>query len=44
MGVCNFVLFLEMFDVVGWSDDGGVTVLEDGNVIVCSGDNFGSLV
>ena len=32
--VCNFVLLLEEFDVVGWSDTGGVAVLEDGNVIV----------
>ena len=33
--VCNFVL-LEEFDVVSWSDTGGVAVFEDGNMIVCA--------
>ena len=36
---CDFL----MFDVVGRSDAGGVTVLEDGN-FVCSGVDFGSPV
>ena len=38
------MLLLEVFDVVDWSDAEGVTVLEDGNVIVCSGVHFGSPV
>ena len=42
--VYDFMLFMEMFDVLGWSDAGRVTVLEDGDVIVCSSVNYGSPV
>ena len=42
--VYNFVLLLEEFYVVSWSDTGKVAAFEDGNVIVCSGDDFGSPV
>ena len=39
--LCSFVLLLEVSHVVDWSDAGGVTVLENGNIIGGSGVNFG---
>ena len=41
--VCDFVfLLLEVFYAVGWSDAGGVAVLQDGNVVARSSVHFGS--
>ena len=42
--VDSFVLLLEEFDVVCWSDARGVAVFEDRNVIVCSSVDFGGPV
>ena len=42
--VCDFVLLLEVFYVVGWSYAGGVTMFKDGDVVVGGGSNFGSPV
>ena len=42
--VYDFVLSLEVLDVVDRSDTRGVTVIEDGKSIVCSGVDFGSPV
>ena len=42
--VYDFVLSLEVLDVVDRSDTRGVTVIEDGKSIACSGVDFGSPV
>lgn len=39
--VNDFVLVLEEFDRVSWGNAGGISVFEDGYVVVCGSVDFG---